>query len=78
MKKLLGLVVGVFAALLLIPVQASASTLADCVAKQEVCVAGDGRSLISQGQQAKLDRQIGGDPSTWWSPRPAPRATTAR
>ncbi len=62
MKKLLGLVVGVFAALLLIPVQASASTLADCVAKQEVCVAGDGRSLISQGQQAKLDRQIGGDP----------------
>lgn len=62
MKRLLGLVVGLFAVLLLVPAQASASTLTDCVAKQEVCVAGDGRSLISQGQQAKLKRQIGGDP----------------
>jgi hypothetical protein len=62
MKRLLGLVVGLFAVLLLVPAQASASTLTDCVAKQEVCVVGDGRSLISQGQQAKLERQIGGDP----------------
>ena len=62
MKRLLGLVVGLFAVLLLVPAQASASTLTDCVAKPEVCVAGDGRSLISQGQQAKLERQIGGDP----------------
>ena len=62
MKRLLGLVVGVLAVLLLLPAQASASALTDCVAKQEVCVAGDGRSLISQGQQAKLERQIGGDP----------------
>ena len=62
MKRLLGLVVGLFAVLLLVPAQASASTLTDCVAKQEVCVSGDGRSLISQGQQAKLERQIGGDP----------------
>jgi hypothetical protein len=62
MKRLLGLVVGVLAVLLLVPAQAGASTLTDCLAKQEVCVAGDGRSLISQGQQAKLERQIGGDP----------------
>ena len=62
MKRLLGLVVGVLAVLLLLPAQASASALTDCVAKQEVCVAGDGRALISQGQQAKLERQIGGDP----------------
>jgi len=54
MKRLLGLVVGLFAVLLLVPAQASASTLTDCVAKQKVCVSGDGRSLISQGQQAKL------------------------
>jgi uncharacterized membrane protein YgcG len=62
MKRLLGLVVGLVAVLLLIPAQASASALTDCLARQEVCVAGDGRSLISQGQQAKLERQIGGDP----------------
>ena len=62
MKRLLGLAVGLFAVLLLAPAQASASTLTDCVTKQEVCVSGDGRSLISQGQQAKLERQIGGDP----------------
>jgi len=62
MKRLLGLVVGVLAVLLLVPAQAGASTLTDCLAKQEVCVTGDGRSLISQGQQAELERQIGGDP----------------
>jgi uncharacterized membrane protein YgcG len=62
MKTLLGLVVGVLAALLLVPAQARASTLTDCLAKQEVCVASDGRSWLSQGQQAKLERQIGGDP----------------
>ena len=61
MKRLLGLVVGVLAVLVLVPALASASTLTDCVARQEVCVAGDGRSLISEGQQAKLERQIGGD-----------------
>jgi hypothetical protein len=48
MKRLLGLVAGVLAVLLLVPAQASASALTDCLAKQEVCVAGDGRSLISQ------------------------------
>ena len=62
MKRLLGLVAGVLAVLLLVPAQASASALTDCVARQEVCVAGDGRSLISQAQQAKLERLIGGDP----------------
>jgi uncharacterized membrane protein YgcG len=62
MKRLLGLVVVVVAVLLLVPAQASASALTNCLAKQEVCVAGDGRSLISQGQQAQLERQIGGDP----------------
>ena len=62
MKRLLGLMVAVVAALLLVPAQAGASTLTDCLAKQEVCIASDGRSLIPQGQQDKLERQIGGDP----------------
>jgi hypothetical protein len=61
MKRLLGLVVGVLAVLLLLPAQAGASALTDCLGQQAVCVAGDGRSLISQGQQDKLERQIGGD-----------------
>ena len=61
MKRLLALGVGVLAMLCLIPAQANASTLADCLAKQHVCVAGDGRSLVSEGQQAQLERQIGGD-----------------
>ena len=61
MKRLLGLGVGVLAALWLVPAQASGSTLADCLATQHVCVASDGRSLVSQGQQAQLERQIGGD-----------------
>jgi hypothetical protein len=53
------LVVAVVAALLLVPAQASAGALTDCPAKQEVCVVGDARSVISQSQQAKLERQIG-------------------
>jgi uncharacterized membrane protein YgcG len=61
MKRLLGLGVGVLAALWLVPAQASGSTLADCLATQHVCVASDGRSLVSQSQQAELERQIGGD-----------------
>jgi hypothetical protein len=62
MKALLGLVVGVLLLLLLVPGRAGASTLADCLARQHVCVAGDGRSLLAEGQRAKLERQIGGDP----------------
>ena len=41
--------------------KASASTLTDCLAQQNVCVAGDGRGLVSEGQQAQLEQQIGGD-----------------
>jgi type II secretory pathway pseudopilin PulG len=40
---------------------ASASTLQDCLAQQHVCVASDGRSLVSQSQEAQLEKQIGGD-----------------
>ena len=61
MKKLLGLGLGVLAALWLVPAQASADTLADCLATQHVCVAGTGRSLVSQSQEAQLERQIGGE-----------------
>jgi len=61
MKRLLGLGLGVLAALWLVPAQASASTLADCLATQHVCVAGTGRSLVSQSQEAQLEQQIGGD-----------------
>src|SRR6201995_4439249 len=62
MKRLLGLVAGVLAGLLLLPAQASASALTDCLAKQGACLTGDGRPLVSQAQQAKLERQIGSDP----------------
>jgi uncharacterized membrane protein YgcG len=61
MTRLLGLGVGVLAALWLVPAQASGSTLAECLAARHVCAAGDGRSLVSQSQQAQLERQIGGD-----------------
>jgi uncharacterized membrane protein YgcG len=62
MKRLLGLALGVLAALWLVPAQAGASTLADCLAVQHVCVASSARSLVSQSQEAKLEQQIGGDP----------------
>jgi hypothetical protein len=61
MKRWLALGVSVLAALCLFPSQASASTLPDCLARQHVCVSNDGRSLISAGQQAQLERQTGGD-----------------
>src|SRR5215813_14438018 len=61
MKRLLGLAVGVVAAFPLFSSQASAETLTSCLAKQYVCVSSDGRSLISRGQEARLERQIGGD-----------------
>jgi len=38
---------------------ARASTLTDCLAQRNVCVAGDARGLVSAGQQAQLERQIG-------------------
>ena len=61
MKRSLALGVSVLAALLLYPSHASASTLTDCLAQQHVCVTSNGRSLISESQQAQLARQIGGD-----------------
>src|SRR5215468_1419548 len=67
MKRILALRMSALAALLLFPVllspsPASASTLTDCLAQQHVCVTGNGRSLVSEGQQSQLERQIGGDP----------------
>ncbi len=44
----------------LYPSQASASTLADCLARQHVCVNSDSRALVSQAQEAQLEQQIGG------------------
>src|SRR4249919_473803 len=61
MKRLLAFGVSAFAAFWLAPSQASASTLTDCLAQQHVCVTSDGRGLVSEGQQAKLEQQIGGD-----------------
>jgi uncharacterized membrane protein YgcG len=61
MKRLLALGVSMLAALCLFPSQASASTLPGCLAQQHVCVSSNGRSLISESQQAQLERQIGGD-----------------
>jgi uncharacterized membrane protein YgcG len=61
MKRVLALVVGALAALWLSSSLASASTLPDCLAQQHVCVTSNGRSLISEGQQAQLEQQIGGD-----------------
>jgi uncharacterized membrane protein YgcG len=66
MKRLLALGASALAALVLFPLllapsPASASTLSDCLARQHVCATGDGPSLISEGQQSQLERQIGGD-----------------
>ncbi len=61
MKRLLALGVGALAVLWLSPSRASASTVTDCLAQQHVCVTSSGRSLISEGQQAQLEQQIGGD-----------------
>lgn len=46
----------------LFPAQASASTLAQCLAQQHVCVSGSARSLVSASQEAQLSRQIGSQP----------------
>jgi uncharacterized membrane protein YgcG len=62
MKRLLALGVSALAAFWLLPAHASASSLTDCLAQQHVCVASDGRRLVSQSQEADLEQQIGGDP----------------
>ena len=61
MRRLLALVIGVLAVVLLSGAPARADTLSDCLAKPHVCVTSEGRSLISQGQQAQLEQQIGND-----------------
>src|SRR5215469_5169444 len=53
--------IGVLAVAWLAGSPAKASTLTECLAKQHVCVASDGRSLVSDSQQAQLERDIGGD-----------------
>jgi uncharacterized membrane protein YgcG len=53
--------IGVLAIVMLSGVPARADTLSDCLAKHHVCVTSAGRSLISQGQQAQLEQQIGND-----------------
>ena len=59
-KWLLALgVIALAASLWLSSSRASASTLTDCLAQQNVCVVGDGRGLVSAGQQAQLEQQIG-------------------
>jgi uncharacterized membrane protein YgcG len=55
------LVIGVLAVVMLAGTPARADTLSDCLANHHVCVTSEGRSLISQGQQAKLEQQIGDD-----------------
>ncbi len=40
---------------------AKAATISDCLTSEHVCVSGDARSLVSQGQQSQLERQIGDD-----------------
>jgi hypothetical protein len=59
-KRLLAFALAALAALCLLPAQANAGTLTDCLA-DHVCVTGSGRSLISGGQEARLERQIGSD-----------------
>jgi uncharacterized membrane protein YgcG len=61
MRRLLALMICVLAAIGLSGFPASASTLADCLAKHHVCVNPEGRSLISSSQQAQLEREIGSD-----------------
>ncbi len=61
MKRLLIAAALVFAGIGLFPAPASASTLAQCLAGQHVCVSGSARSLVSPGQEAQLERQIGAE-----------------
>lgn len=60
MKRLLAVVVSVIVVLCLLPALAAASARTDYLA-DNVYVTGSGRNLISDGQQARLERQIGSD-----------------
>jgi uncharacterized membrane protein YgcG len=59
-KRLLAFAVTALAVLILLPALAAASWPKDCLA-DHVCVTGSGRSLLSDDQQASLQRQIGSD-----------------
>jgi len=61
LKKLLLVGVTVLGVFTLSSFHASAATPTECLAKHHVCVGSDGRSLISEGQRAQLERQIGDD-----------------
>jgi uncharacterized membrane protein YgcG len=60
-RRLLVLMFGVLAVAWLAGSPAKATSLTDCLARNHVCVASDGRSLVSDTQQAQLERQIGDD-----------------
>jgi uncharacterized membrane protein YgcG len=64
MKRLLIAAALAVTGLGLVPAQANASTLAQCLAQQHVCVSGSARALVSASQEAQLERQIGAD-SIW-------------
>ena len=61
MKRLLVAAALIFMGIGLFSAPASASTLAQCLAQQHVCVSGSARSLISAGQEARLKSQIGAE-----------------
>ena len=61
MKRLLIATALVVTGIGLFSVPASASTLAQCLAQQHVCVSGSGRPVISQSQEAQLESQIGAE-----------------
>ena len=61
MRRLLVFLIAVLAVAGLSSRPASASTLAECLATQHVCVSSEARGLISQSQQDQLERQIGND-----------------
>ena len=61
MRRLLVFLIAVLAVAGLSSRPASASTLAECLTTQHVCVASEARGLISQSQQDQLERQIGND-----------------
>ena len=61
MRRLLALAIGVLAVAWPAGPPASASTLAQCLASQHVCVSSEGRGLLSQDQQGQLEREVGRD-----------------
>ena len=72
MKRLSAIGVSLLAALWLCAAPASAATtLADCLAHQHVCVSSSGRALISTSQEAQLEHQIDGS-ATYLVVAPAP------